>query len=196
MNPSEPLILASQSPRRRELLAQAGYRFRVVVPDESAECGVCSQETPPELVARLAFQKAANVARRTDTGIVIGCDTVAECQGSVLGKPANERHAREMLRLMRGREHRVYSGLCIWKRPEDQKQLAVEITRLRMDTISDDEIEQYLRTGAWEGKAGAFGYQDELPWIQILHGSESNVVGLPLELFEKLLGKLTGSNRS
>jgi septum formation protein len=190
MNELEPLILASQSPRRRQLLTQAGYKFRVVIPDESAECGVCSQETPPELVARLAYQKAANVAERTVQGVIVGCDTVAECQGTILGKPAHQQHAREMLHLMRGREHRVYSGVCVWQRPEDEKQLNVDVTRLRMAPITDDDIERYLETDAWEGKAGAFGYQDGLPWIEILEGSESNVVGLPMELLAKMLGKV------
>lgn len=138
----------------------------------------------------LALQKAANVALRTEVGVIVGCDTVAECQGSILGKPANRRHAREMLQLMRGREHRVYSGLCLWKRPEDERQLDVEVTRLRMAPITDDEIEQYLATDAWEGKAGTFGYQDGLPWIEILEGSESNVVGLPMELLERMLKKV------
>jgi septum formation protein len=192
MNQSEPLILASQSPRRRELMTRAGYDFRVDVPDDSAECGVCSQETPPELVARLAFQKAANVAQRTESGVVIGCDTVAECQGSILGKPADRQHARQMLQLMRGREHRVYSGLCLWKRPEDVKRLDVDVTRLRMAPITDEDLEQYLETDAWEGKAGAFGYQDGLPWIEILAGSASNVVGLPMELLERMLAQLAG----
>ncbi len=186
----EPLILASQSPRRRELLTQAGYRFRVELPAESAECGICSRETPPELVARLAYQKAADVAQRTEVGIVIGCDTVAECQATVLGKPVNKRHARQMLRLLRGREHRVYSGLCLWRRPGDETLLDVEVTRLRMDCVTDQEMEDYLESGAWEGKAGAFGYQDGLPWIRVLEGSESNVVGLPLELFAQLLERL------
>src|SRR5262245_10800925 len=96
-----PLILASSSPRRRELLAQAGYDFAVVPPHESAECGVCSRETPPDLVARLAFQKAEDVAQRSSRGIVIGCDTVAECCGQILGKPKDREHARQMLELLR-----------------------------------------------------------------------------------------------
>ncbi len=141
-------------------------------------------------MARLAYQKAANVAQRIDSGLVIGCDTVAECQGSILGKPANRQHARQMLNLLRGREHRVYSGLCLWKRPEDDKHLEVDVTRLRMTAISDDELERYLDTDGWEGKAGAFGYQDGLPWIEILEGSASNVVGLPMELLARMLGQL------
>jgi septum formation protein len=182
------LILASQSPRRRELLTEAGYDFEVVLPHDSAECGICSRETPPEMVARLAWQKAKDVAERiTDAATVIGCDTVAECCGQILGKPKNVEHAREMLRLLRGREHHVYSGLCLWHRPSDEHHVLVDVTRLRMDEIPDADLEEYLESGQWEGKAGAFGYQDRLGWIHVLEGSESNVVGLPLELLDRML---------
>ena len=186
----EPLILASQSPRRRQLLEEAGYDFQVMVPSDQAECGVCSGETPMQLVARLAYQKAADIAKRVPQGTVIGCDTVAECLGQVLGKPRDESDARQMLRLLRGREHRVLSGLCIWIRPADHVRVEVAATRLRMAIISDEALEEYLATGVWEGKAGAFGYQDGVPWIEVLSGSESNVVGLPLELLDRLLTRM------
>ena len=187
MKLSRRLILASSSPRRRELLSEAGYEFELVPPHESAECGVCSRETPPELVARLAWQKAGDVARMIEEGIVIGCDTVAECCGQILGKPVNREHAGEMLRLMRGREHHVYSGLCIWPRPGEQPHVNVAVTRLVMDPISDSDLAIYLDTDAWEGKAGAFGYQDGHDWVHIVEGSESNVVGLPMELLAEML---------
>ena len=183
-----PLILASQSPRRRQLLEQAGYAFEVMPPSDQAECGVCSEETPPELVARLAYQKAADIAQRIEQGTVIGCDTVVECQGWVLGKPRDEHHARQMLQLLRGREHRVYSGLCIWRRPGDRTRVAVDITRLIMDRIDDTVLDDYLASHQWEGTAGGFGYQDGLPWIRVVEGSKSNVIGLPLERLGELLG--------
>jgi septum formation protein len=124
---------------------------------------------------------------RTDRGLVVGCDTVAECQGQILGKPASIDHARQMLDLLRGREHHVYSGLCLWRRPGDEHRVEVEVTTLRMDPISDDQLESYLVTDQWQGKAGAFGYQDGLDWVHILSGSGSNVVGLPMELLAKML---------
>jgi septum formation protein len=181
------LILASRSPRRRELLTEAGYSFDVIEPSESAECGLCSQETPPEFVARLARQKAADVAPRVQQGMVIGCDTVAECCGQILGKPHDRRHAEEMLRLLSGREHRVYSGVCLWRRPDDVSRVAVDVTTLRMSELSDPQLAEYLNAGLWEGKAGAFGYQDRLDWLTIVEGSESNVVGLPMELLVRML---------
>ena len=188
--PPPKLILASSSPRRRQLLEEYGYEFTVIAPHDSAECGVCSRETPPELVARLAYQKAADVARRVDTGLVIGCDTVAECMGQILGKPKNREHAREMLQLLRGRTHHVYSGLCLWPRPDDQTHVQVAVSRLVMSSFSDQQLEAHLDSGQWEGKAGAFGFQDSLDWVQLVEGSGSNVVGLPMELLATMLGEV------
>ncbi len=181
------LILASQSPRRRQLLAEAGYTFDVMPASESAECGICSKETPPEMVARLAYQKAADVARTLTAGLVLGSDTVAECVGQILGKPKNRQHAGEMLRLQCGRSQRVYSGVCLWLRPDDRTAVDVDCTELKMADLSDEQIEEYLDSGLWEGKAGAFGLQDRTGWVSVVRGSESNVVGLPLEMLERML---------
>ena len=158
-------------------------------PDEAAECGVCSRETPEKLVARLARQKAANVVPKISRGLVLGCDTVAECDGQILGKPADEEHARRMLQMLSGRDHRVLSGLCLWNVPGGDPLVRVAVTRLRMDRLSAVEIDDYLASGLWEGKAGAFGYQDRLGWVHVVEGSETNVVGLPMELLAGNAGR-------
>jgi septum formation protein len=183
------LILASRSPRRRELLAEAGYTFEVIIPREEAEGGHSSGENAAQLVARLACQKAGDVIARIDRGLVVGCDTVVECHGRILGKPADRSHAREMLQTLCGHEHRVLSGLCLWKKPEGEPRVRVAVTVLRMDPLSDRQIADYLGSGAWDGKAGAFGYQDRLGWVRVIEGSESNVVGLPLELLAEMLAE-------
>ena len=191
--PAFPLILASSSPRRRQLLTEAGYEFTVIPPSETAEDGQPPRggsELPQQLVARLGLQKAEDVAPRVERGIIIGCDTVAECEGQILGKPADREHARQMLELLRGRRHVVHSGLCLWRRPDDVHRVEVETTTLIMDPISDGALAAYLATGDWQGKAGAFGYQDGLDWVHILEGSESNVVGLPMELLRRMLASL------
>jgi septum formation protein len=191
MNDGLPkLILASRSPRRRELLAEAGYEFAVLAAEHVEECFICSRESPAEYVARLAYEKAAEVAARIIEGgasVVIGCDTVAECQGEVLGKPQDESQARRMLEMLSGREHRVLSGLCLWPLPGGSPAVRVAVTTLKMDPLVPYELDEYLASGLWEGKAGAFGYQDGLSWVHILEGSESNVVGLPMELLAEML---------
>jgi septum formation protein len=181
------LILASQSPQRRKLLEDAGYSFDVIAPHPSAECGLRRGETPNELVARLAKQKAADVASRIDEGIVLACDTIAECGGKILGKPRDVKHAREMLQLLSGRIHHVYSGVCLWERPTDRVAERVAVTKLRMDKLVGDELENYLASKGWEGKAGAFGYQEGPDWLKIIVGSESNVIGLPMEQLRDML---------
>jgi septum formation protein len=174
-------------------LAEAGYMFDVVHPQEHVECGVCSRESPAELVARLAYEKAANVGGRIGRGLVLGCDTVAECDGQVLGKPPDIAIARRMLEMLRGREHRVLSGLCLWNYPDHMPDTRVAVSRLRMDPLSNAQLEEYLQSYGWEGKAGAFGYQDRLDWVHLIEGSASNVVGLPLELLSQMITRLSGS---
>lgn len=185
------LILASGSPRRKQLLTAAGYVFEIVAPREEAECGVCSGETPPELVARLAYQKAADVSTRVGPSVIIACDTICECQGQVLGKPRDEDDARRMLNMLSNRRHRVYSGLCIWHVPAGEPNVRVDETTLRMDPLSQQQIDDIVASGAWEGKAGAFGYQDGLDWVHVERGSETNVVGLPMELLSEMLSALS-----
>lgn len=186
-----PLILASSSPRRKQLLTQFDYQFEIDLPSDGAESGICSGETPTELVTRLACQKAGDVAARHDSAIILGCDTVAECYGQILGKPRDREDARRMLTLIRGKEHRVHSGICLWIRPQDRIMLQSDITTLYMNDISDSQLEDYLDTNKWEGKAGAFGYQDGWDWLTVTKGSESNVVGLPMELLNQMLRELS-----
>ena len=185
------LVLASASPRRRQIMEDMGLDFEVVPPTDSAECGMCSGESPYELVARLAFQKATDVARRVPgDAVIIGCDTVAECRGVILGKPRDESDAERMLRLLRGQRHRVLSGICVYQLPTRRINVEVDITTLRMDHVPDEALEAYVASGHWEGKAGAFGYQDGLDWLHIESGSETNVVGLPRERLERMLEEL------
>jgi septum formation protein len=199
------LILASGSPQRRQLLTAAGYPFEVIVPHESAECGICSKTGPAGLVADLALRKGANVVKRQLAAgpggsrgncLIIACDTVAECRGEILGKPVDEQHARRMLRRLRDNDHRVYSGLCVWPVPAggagqstsaNSPEIRVATTHLRMDSIADLQLEEYLASGQWRGKAGAFGYQDRPGWLHITRGSESNVIGMPMELLVDML---------
>jgi septum formation protein len=208
------LILASGSPQRRTLLAEAGYEFEVVAPREEVECGICSTGGPAALVTELAMSKAVDVvAQLKDRGelsraprklppVIIACDTVAECGGEVLGKPADEDHARSMLQRLRGSVHRVYSGLCIWQPTAEaggsadanlhetsRPDVRLAVSELRMDAISDEDLDDYLASGQWQGKAGAFGIQDRPGWLHLLSGSESNVVGLPMELVRQMLAQ-------
>lgn len=183
------LILASQSPRRRQLMQQVGYECEIIVPNESAECGLCSGESTPEMVARYAYQKAVDIRPRIDgEAIIIACDTVADIEGQMLGKPRDREHAEYMLRLLSGRVHRVFSGLCVWRVPAGEPDVRVAKSELIMDRLSEAQIQTYLDSDDWIGKSGAFGYQDGHPWLKLVSGTASNVVGLPLDLLREMLG--------
>jgi septum formation protein len=197
-----PLVLASGSPRRRELLKEAGYEFAVIPANEDVECGVCSESSPAGLVTELAFRKAAAVRQQLltvgNTGsldsrtVIVAADTVADLDGFVLGKPRDEAHARAMLSQLSGREHRVLTGVCLWPLHSATPLIKVAVTKLRMDSLTGEQLDEYLDGGQWEGKAGAFGFQDRLGWVHIVEGSTSNVVGLPMELLAEMLVEING----
>ncbi len=95
-----------------------------------------------------------------------------------------------MLELLSSREHRVLTGVCLWQRPDGAPFTRVAETTLRMDSLSPELLDEYVASGGWEGKAGGFGYQDRLGWVHVLSGSDSNVVGLPMELLAEMLAAL------
>ncbi len=193
-----PLILASASPRRRQLLEGAGYAFEV---DPSA---VAEPEpargTPLTLyVADLAWRKAMEVAHRRGKGLILGADTACAVGDEILNKPVDRKDAERMIRLQEGRDTYVATGLCLVRADRGAWVGAVEVSVCRFRVLTDGERDGYLDSGRWEGKAGAYGLQDRDPWITIASGSWSNVVGLPLERLADLLAEfpsLTAAGRS
>ena len=179
--PETHLILASQSPRRQQLLREAGWQFKVDPPDDSVEQAVDESLPPEQFVEAAALAKATSIGARHETGIVLAADTVADCDGEILGKPTDRTDAARMLTAMSNRTHRVLTGVCLWDCKSEKHASYVEQTTLKMDAFPCDQLDAYLDSGQWRGKAGAFGYQDGLGWIHIVDGLESNVVGLPVE---------------
>lgn len=174
------LILASKSPRRSDLLNQAGFPFRVEVSD-AEEC-MDSAIAPETLVQENARRKAEAVAARigSETAI-LGADTVVSLDGQIFGKPKNEADAARMLRILSGREHLVSTGIAIvWK---GKTFMAVETTKVVFSELSEGQIRNYIKSGEPEGKAGAYAVQGRAAvFISRIEGSFSNVVGLPLFL--------------
>ena len=190
MNPTLPLILASQSPRRRQLLTDAGFSFEVIAPDDSVEKGICSNCGPDQLVVDAAVAKASTIAQTVEHGIILGADTVALCKAEILGKPVDVDHARAMLNLMSGTVHHVLTGVCLWHRPSNKFASYLQRTTLEMESLNAKRIEDYLETDQWIDKAGAFGYQDGLDFVRIIEGLESTVVGLPVEKIQSWIDDL------
>ncbi len=197
MKPTEfKLILASQSPRRRELLTAAGFEFSVSAPPDDVECAAAVHVNPGRLVVEAALLKASYVADGASEGIILAADTIAHCDSAVLGKPTSRADAKRMLQWMSGKKHEVLTGVCIWHCPSNVYQTHLEMTTLRMDEIDADQLEVFLDSGGWQGKAGAFGYQDGLDWVHIESGLASNVVGLPIERLEHWIEELQAKIKS
>jgi len=186
---SSTLILASASPRRRELLTQAGYRFEV------EPSSVVESRRPGEdairFTTRLAREKAAEVFARhqpsTAPVMVLGADTVVVCDGEVMGKPADAADATRMLLLLSGRTHQVVTGVAVvWG--SGSAEVAAEMTQVTMHTLSPQEVADYVAGGEPMDKAGAYAIQGYAGrWIPRIHGCYFNVVGLPLALVTSLL---------
>jgi septum formation protein len=184
------LILASSSPDRRALLEQAGYRIEIMPShiDEPKGNGVSDIR---EFVQRVAWLKANAVASQIDAGILIAADTVAWIDGAVIGKPADEADARRILRQLGGREHELWTGVTLWRRPDNLQVIWQEVTRVFFRPMSNDELEAYLKTRRWENNSGAYAIEGpDDPFVKVVQGSLSNVIGLPMESLAKLLPRI------
>jgi nucleoside triphosphate pyrophosphatase len=187
------LILASTSPRRRELLALLQIPFEVEDPgfqeDPEHLDTWHSPNTPSERALRFADGKAGACAASRRDALILACDTLIELDGKVLGKPTSLGDARSMLRALRGREHRVHSAVALRRERIGLRERALESVRVRMRAASDEGLERYLAGGEWVGKAGAYAIQGEAgALIAAIDGDYTAVVGLPLRLVAKLLG--------
>jgi septum formation protein len=183
------LVLASQSPRRRDLLFHAGlpHNVRPATLNEDVLPG----EAPVDYVRRLAREKACAVTCGPDE-VVIGADTTVVCEGRILGKPEDEADARRMLRGLSGKRHDVITGVCL----RHALTLAVEheVTGVWFDDLSEADIEDLIRSGETMDKAGAYAIQGRASrYVSRIEGSYSNVVGLPVGLVWRELRKLTNS---
>lgn len=191
------IILASQSPRRKELLTLGGYDFEVVVSDCEE---VINSVVPHEVVCELSSKKAVDVLQkckdRTDIDelIVIGADTVVSIDGSILGKPEDRDDAARMLRKLSGNTHEVYTGVTFAgsKEGKIRTHTFYECTRVIFYEMSDKEIEDYVCSGDCNDKAGAYGIQSGAArFVKGIEGDYNNVVGLPLSRVYQELKKFT-----
>jgi len=187
------LILASRSPRRRALLQAAGIEFRVVAPRTDETVSPTQGGRHGGLVQRSALAKACDVARRRD-GLVLAADTIVVCVGQVLGKPADERDARRMLRLLSGRWHSVYTGVAMVQGA--RRLLGYERTEVEFRPLSKDQIDRYVATGEPMDKAGAYAIQGKgAALIGAVRGCYTNVIGLPLPRVIAMLGEFDQADR-
>lgn len=175
------LILASASPRRRQILEQAGFDFEIIVSGEDEDMEPAG---PEETVKQLSRQKGLSVEKRVEgDAAIIAADTVVAIDGRILGKPADEQEALEMLRALQGRVHQVYTGVCIIENENGQRKEHVfaQKTDVELYPMSDQQILSYIAKGECLDKAGAYAIQGSAAvYVKAISGDYYNVVGLPV----------------
>ncbi|MGD0769848.1 MAG: Maf family protein [Tepidisphaeraceae bacterium] len=183
------LILASASPRRQELLREAGYEF-LSYPADVDEAAIARQRpnlSPEDLAAHLAGVKARMLADRFPDDVVLAADTVVAKEAEILGKPLDANDARRILTLLSGTTHRVITGVAVVSRRNALMVSESVASTVEMRPLSSPEIETYIATNQWHGKAGAYGIQDPDPFVTRVAGCATNIVGLPMTTTARLL---------
>ena len=180
-------ILASGSPRRKEILSREGYSFEIVPSDkEDAFDKTCSAK---KFSVRCAISKATDVYSRSDKqAVVLGADTVVSIGGEILGKAADRAEAEQMLRKLSGKKHVVTTGYAVLT--ENFSETGSVDTEVEFNELSDETINAYLDSGLWKGKAGSYGIQDGFPLVKSFIGDRDNVVGLPISAIKPTLDLL------
>jgi septum formation protein len=182
------LVLASASPRRKELLSILGIPFSVIPSsiDETPSAG----ETPETFVVRMAKEKCAEVASRVSHSVVLSADTVVTIDGEILGKPVDISEAATMLRKLSGRDHWVYTAVCVLNQAKEETFEGLDRTRVWFDPLDDATIHDYIHRENVFDKAGAYGIQDYAGvFIPKIEGNYFNVMGFPLPLVHSLLNR-------
>lgn len=185
------LILASASAGRRELLARLAYPFTIQPADiEEPSSGFTD---PQSLVQTVSWLKARAVAATVTDGLILAADTIGWVDGQPILKPADEADARRILRLLGGRTHELWTGVALWRKPDNLQLLWQERSLVAFAALSDTELDTYLATRSWRGHSGAYAIEEKGdPYVRMIEGSITNVIGLPLESLERNLRWLLG----
>jgi septum formation protein len=185
----QKIILASTSPRRKELARTMGLDFEIV--PSNYEEDMTKKLKPKEMVLEFSEGKASDVAKKFTEGIVIGVDTIVVFNGKKIGKPKSDEQAFEMLKSYSGKKQQVYSGVCLIDCKTKKKIKDFEVTEVYFKKLEDEEIRNYLKTGEHKDKAGAYGIQDlSSIFIKKINGCYFNVMGFPIYNIYKNLKKL------
>jgi len=186
-----PLVLASVSPRRQELLRRNGYRFRVVAPSHHEPVTDSLRVVSYQVAEANAYFKARSVAEGGVDGLILAADTVVVYRGRVFGKADDADQARFIISTLAGTRHQVITGVALIDTQSDRRLIRHDSTGVVMRPMPPEVLDGYVASGAWEGKAGAYGIQDQGDaFIERIEGSFSNVVGLPLELLARMLAEM------
>ena len=181
------IVLASKSARRKRVLEALGLKFTVDASD--ADERSINEETPEATVRRIAELKAETVAKRHKGALIIAADTMVVFGDEIIGQANDEEHAREMMRKLTGTTHDVITGLCLINTSDNKKIIGAEISKVTLSKLSDSEINEYIKMGLHEGKAGAYNIDDPefMCFVEKIEGSASNIIGLPVEKLADML---------
>jgi len=185
---SVSIILASGSPRREELLSEAGYKFRIVCPEIDESLFGMEGVSADKYAERLALVKAQSVAWSFRDSFVVGADTVVDIDGEIIGKPADAKDAERITRKLFSKAHKVITGIAIVRLSDNIEIVKSDTTLVYPKKMSEEQIAEHIKGGSWEDKAGAYAIQktgDE--FVERIAGSLTNVMGMPMELLERML---------
>jgi len=184
-------ILASASPRRKQLLTEAGYKFTIVRPDIDESVFSTKDVEPCEYAERLALAKAKNIAEYHPDCLVIAADTIADFEGEIIGKPADQMDAEQITKKLFDRPHKVITGIAIVRLRDGIEINKSDTTTIYPKKLTAEQIAEHIKSGTWRDKAGAYAIQENGDeFIERIEGSLTNVMGLPMELLERLLKRL------
>lgn len=186
------IILASVSPRRKQLLAEAGYEFTVVPPKIDESAFVLEGASACEYAERLALAKARDVAGRFPGCLVIGADTVVDFQGEIVGKAADAEEAERITRKLFSASHKVITSVAIVRMADGVEIIESETTTVYPKKLTAEQIAEHVKSESWRDKAGAYAIRESGDeFVERIEGSLTNVMGMPMELLQRLLKRFT-----
>jgi septum formation protein len=191
MRNSQRIILASASLRRKELMQKAGYSFDVVCSDVDESDFPLENVEPAEYAKQLALAKAEAVARDHPHVVVIGADTIVDFDGQIIQKPRDDKHAEQIIRKLFSKPHKVITGLALVRLNDNLQITDADVTTVYPRKMTAEQIAQHIKGGTWRGKAGAYAIQETGDqFVEKIEGSLTNVMGLPMELLQKMLSEV------
>ena len=187
-------ILASASPRRRQLLAEAGYKFTVIHPNIDESSFAADRISPGKYSEQLALAKAKSVVQKYPDSLVIGADTIVDSRGEIIGKPVDAKEARRIIQRLFSEPHKVITGLAICRFRDGVEIVTCDCTTVYPKQLTQDQIDEHIKSSRWIDKSGAYAIKENGDeFIERIEGSLTNVMGLPMELLEQLLCRVPGS---
>jgi len=182
------IILASSSPRRKELLSDAGYEFNVVAADINESSLGAEHLEPCKYAKKLALAKAKTVAAKYPDSLVIGADTIVDFHGQIIGKPANAEDAERITRKLFSKPHKVITAVALVRSSDNTEIVKSDITEVYPKKMTNEQLTEHIKSESWRDKAGAYAIQENGDeFLEKIEGSLTNVMGLPMELLQQLL---------